>query len=739
MPLRSIAFSLEALDVCSRQELPPEWFDEFSVPEDGSWGVLRIALDDHAYILGGDSAHAGVRIVIDLEIGELFERMNPAGRLQSLRRMYRVALQTARNQRSYPKQWSQYGSGKLLTIFAYPSTLGSERIVAHIERHETVDVVFCSLSSGEHPIILEHFSPNLGVASASLSRFAVAASEASARLGALGRTKSSGVYDLDQVAHGAVTGGFTYSTWLAKLSLPQREFVDHAPNRSLKLRGPAGTGKTLAMELKVLHECYSALDEGRDIRILYVTHSWSVAEQVQDSLDLLDERNVLGRVDVVPLLTLAETELEQKGPVSILGDDSFSGKEAQLRTLARLLATAKRGDWNAFEKSCSPQLQARVMAQEGSVESNRLLWDLMLEYACVVGANGIMPGLNAERRYKQIERRPWMMPLHNDADKEFVFLLYSRMIGELLSREEMTTDQVISDYLNLLSTFRWHAERRRRGYDFIFVDEFHLFNEQERMVFHHLTRDPNAQPVIFMAMDPRQSPAETYAEFSAPGPVSGGSGESESALGEFGNIDLDVVYRYSPQILEFLRHFDGYFPALNLGADWGVSVASARAESASGPTPTLSLFGTPSEERVCALRDAASLASEGSKVAVLCLDADSFREYRIAAAQQADARFVTIESRDDVDSLRYTKKSIVLSQPHYVAGLQFDVVILGGLRPAYSQYDAYQAYGLRRFISDAYLGASRARHILKLFGSGIQADFPPVLQSAIQQQVLVET
>lgn len=78
-----------------------------------------------------------------------------------------------------------------------------------------------------------------------------------------------------------------------------------------------------------------------------------------------------------------------------------------------------------------------------------------------------------------------------------------------------------------------------------------------------------------------------------------------------------------------------------------------------------------------------------------------------------------------------------VSQSHYVARLQFDAVVRGGCRPQFSQYDAYQAYGLRRFLSDLYLGASRARDIVHIHASGTSADFPPVLQTAVQEGALL--
>ena len=329
------------------------------------------------------------------------------------------------------------------------------------------------------------------------------------------------------------------------------------------------------------------------------------------------------------------------------------------------------------------------------------------------------------------------MPLENAADKEFVFEIYASFINELISHEEMTTDQVISDFLNHLATFRWYSERIKAGYDIIFVDEFHLFNEQERMVFHNLTKNPNKAPVIFMAMDPRQSPAETYAEFAAPGLVLNGNGESDKALGTVDNIDLNVVYRYTPQILAFLKLLDRYFPTLDLGADWNISISTAVTDKADGLKPEISFLPSETQEIEKAISDAISLASDGRRVALLCLDSSSYSAYKAYLLDHKITRFENIESRDDVDPLRYKKRVIVLSQPHYVAGLQFDAVVIGGFRANFRQYDANQAYGLRRFLSDFYLGASRAQDILHIFSSGNQADFPHVLQAARDEELVV--
>lgn len=734
MSTKSLVFTLNSLDLCCRHQLDDDWFHTFAVPDDGSWGVMRLDYKKNIYILDRSAHDTQARIVIDLNDSGYFGRLKPAGKLQALQRIYHIAASAHYPRAWFPETWDQYVAPNLISVYAYSLNVGRERLVVKMMRNEN-SIFCCAVTPRNHSIKLEEYEPNLEAYREASSHFEEAAQEVEQLLIKLNKPIKDGVFDLEEVAYGAVSNGVTYTPWLSRLSEAQKGFVNAMPNRSQKLRGPAGTGKTLAMILKTLHEYYRAQDSEKTARILYITHSWGVADQVQSILDQIDERGITNQIDVLPLLTLAQLRLDHKN-IRVLGDDSYQGKEAQLRALAELVARARKGDWNAYESSCSPSFAKRVTSNPGTVEANRFLWDLMLEFACVISANGILPGFSSEQRYKQIERRPWMMPLENDADKEFVFSLYAGFIGDLIGREEMTTDQVISDFLNLLSTFRWYSERLRMGYDMIFVDEFHLFNEQERMVFHNLTRNPNSHPVIFMAMDPRQSPSETYAEFSAPGLLINGNGESERILGTVESIDLSIVYRYTQQILNFLQLIDRYFPTLDLGADWNISIANAVTERGIGPKPEISFLPNESKEIDAALSDAIDLANSGKRVALLCLDAHSFTTYKSYVKENNLNRFESVESRDDVEPLRYKKRIIVLSQPHYVAGLQFDAVVIGGFRATFRQYDANQAYGLRRFLSDFYLGASRARDILHIFSSGNQADFPNVLQAALDSGVL---
>ena len=86
--------------------------------------------------------------------------------------------------------------------------------------------------------------------------------------------------------------------------------------------------------------------------------------------------------------------------------------------------------------------------------------------------------------------------------------------------------------------------------------------------------------------------------------------------------------------------------------------------------------------------------------------------------------------------LKYSKKKILISEPNYVIGLQFDAVILCGCYSIYAKYEKNKSYYLRRFLSDLYLGASRAITDLILTRNITMADSLEFLEKAIEDNII---
>jgi hypothetical protein len=548
--------------------------------------------------------------------------------------------------------------------------------------------------------------------------------------------------DLDATTFGAVTRYRKYSEWLDELTPRQREFVEAPPNSSIKLRGPAGSGKTLALELKALRELYRARQSNEGIRILFATHSWSVAAQVDAGLRELDESGDISPIEVYPLVSIAQELLpsERSGHgFDLLGEDSLTGKTLQIELIADILDRATKGDWLAYRSRTSPEFRRRVESEPKSRERNALVWDLMIEFACVLSAHGILPGVNAPRLYAALHRTPWMMPLANKADKDFVLHVYSEYVGSLRRDHMLTSDQLVNDFLNYLETFTWNIRRERDGYNLIFVDELHLFNEQERLVLHYLTRSPEEYPKMFMALDPRQSPAEVYVEV-APGSITRGeSGMADLFLGSIKSMELSTVHRFTPEILRLVRHINNVYPALGLGEEWQLDLSAAESTVSSGETPLLIRHHTKADEVDDVLRRTTGLVESRpnqERSALILIEPMALPAYTSEAKRIRAGRISIIQSRDDVASLQYTRRSLVISAAEFVGGLQFDNVVIAGV-PNTREGVANLGHQRRRFLSLLYLAVSRASRHVEIHVNDEEGGIPQILESALEGGVVV--
>jgi hypothetical protein len=523
---------------------------------------------------------------------------------------------------------------------------------------------------------------------------------------------------------------FSYDEWMKRLSKVQGRFVNSPEHNAIKLRGPAGTGKTLAMELKAA----KILRSNRESKILFLTHSWTVADSIQSFIEqIVQDNDELKRIDVFPLLSFAEIFIRTSNNLIVLGDDSFSGKMEQLELIESIVDEYKSSNFLLYKNRFSDFFLQEISSNEKNLKK-LFYWDLMIEFACVIGANGIMPGLAAKEKYLNIERRPWMMTLTKDADKEFVINVYQEYIKYLITNKKITSDQIINDYLNYLSTYQWHYERIEKGYDYIFVDEMQLFNEQERMIFHYLTKSPDVYPLIFMALDPRQTITETYFDYGIKDIANRNENEiSERTFGNFREVILGEVFRYTKEILAFLVHIDKSFPALGLGTDWENNINKTISKKGNGTIPEIYIGKSINDELTFAFSKAKTFISESFRVAILALDNNSYIALKEKYASEV---CIFIESREDTIKLQYKKKGIIISQPYYVIGLQFDAVILTGCYIHFDEHDRNQMYNLRRFISDVYLGSSRSSKKLLITSNTSTGFIPDFITKAVEKNHL---
>lgn len=741
--MKPLVFAEEALNALAAKDIPPSWFLE---PKPiSSLDPLAVVENDHGvFVLAPNSTANSRRLVISRRPNALFDAISPSERRQVFDRCVRIALRDFGSSVQLNPKWMPYHVRNLVSIFALGEKSGTERIVAETNPRDSRDVYVCEFSPASGVYDLDQFKPDHDAYDVAVSGYG----DAVAAAGAITRAAVAGQIELDDVVPNDISKSLTFTEWYPKhLSRRQQAFVDHQLAGPLRLRGAAGTGKTLAMIIKALKMAYDAEDAGQPMRILFATHSWAGAELVDNIMRRIDSRDVFRTrtdgiaIDVFPLLSIAEKRDYSQIGFRPLGIDSSEGKRLALEEISSVILEFVDVDWIAYEAGCSEEFVVKIEASESSKAHKLFCWDLLIEFGCVIAAQGILTRDADREKYLRVKRLRWMMDLNTRAEKEVVFRMWTMFLGRLRSRFLVSSDQVIFDCLSDLGTFFWESARRKEGYDAIFVDEMHLFNSQERLIFHNLLRDPDKLPAVAMALDPNQSPRETFVDVKSEDSDPRINIYDQARLPNPASIDLTEVYRYTPEINELIRCLHDVVPALDLPDDW--DVPAGHSQLANGEVPGYQVFPNALAMFRAAVAAAKRLSREAAKrhgrVSILCLDEERFELYAKAAGSQYEADVFVIASRDDTERVRYSGRKILLSTPEYVAGLQFDTVILVDANKALVPEAANTGYLMRRILSELYLGISRAERRLLVFATQDAGGLSPLLNGAIVKGLVVES
>ena len=104
--------------------------------------------------------------------------------------------------------------------------------------------------------------------------------------------------------------------------------------------------------------------------------------------------------------------------------------------------------------------------------------------------------------YYQIPRISNALPVETQKDKEFVFSIFLEYQNMLRISSVYDIDDITVQALAQWNAPIWRRERRDSGFDYIFVDEMHLFNINEQHVFHYLTKSAEQKQIpICFALD----------------------------------------------------------------------------------------------------------------------------------------------------------------------------------------------------------------------------------------------
>jgi len=740
--MRSITIDQKSISAVSAGQLDLEPLcNELALPgSDAATKCVRV--HDHGYILARAFQPGDALLTISLAAEGPLTALTATARQEALGRLLRCSsmLVTGRS-RSIPVSWRAFhGKNRLsfqadrLVRSADGGRTDAGRVVLELS-HEAGPRVFAFLldKSGVHDLSLIQSDTNILRDALANVGAALVQHEAPASPSLLGNAVA-----LDNNLPAKVTAQISADDWYsARLTAAQRQFVDHPLSGSVRLVGPAGSGKTVALVVKCLRELKKQPETVPRKRFLFLTHAATTATGIENLILGMDpdhgieflasERPALV---ITTLYSLANSQmrydLDDLAPVSL---DGHEGRAFQADVLNDVIEEYRRGDWVAFKSGCSSPFVAYIEAEKDSTARRFFLWELLNEFACVLDAEGVRSGNARREQYLAEKRKNWMMVLQVKEEREVVLNLYDRFRSWLRNAKAIGGDQMIADFLNHLDSFRWEATRAQEGYDAVFVDELHLFNRQERMIFRHLLRSPDAPPVVFMAYDAKQSPRDTFLNLPS-ADAQKYDFWRDAKLGKVEKIELVDVFRYSPQIARALSCIDQSFPGQDLDDDWPSYSGIARTED--GPIPIVcALKSTVATYTIVFKRARALQRALGKerRVAVLCTSNELFKRY-LDFTELRDY-FHAITSRDEASGIPQNVRKFVFSMPEYVAGLQFDTVLLIEVNRGEVPDGPYAAAALRKYVSQVYLGASRAERLLEIYSSLEHGGISPIVSRAV--------
>ncbi|MGE9918519.1 UvrD-helicase domain-containing protein [Desulfovibrio sp. SGI.082] len=635
-------------------------------------------------------------------------------------RLARALRATAQVPVRLPSTWSEYHSGSFISFFATPMNIGSSRWIAEIKSSYR-SLFFYQITTGTKIILEDFVAPTVPEGSRAILDKIVSTNNISKTT----KTEANIVPQLDfqSLGSAAISKEKSFESWMQNLTSEQYRAINDYANQSVNIVGPAGSGKTLTLCLKAISDSRKLAAAGSQEKILFVTHSWAMAERIDETLRILDFNNAQN-IEVWPLLELLREALgkDKIGTLDVLGIDSSDGKAQQFSILESIVLDFIKDKSKIKKINSIHKLSENIknILDNINIEPSiyhEFLENIYLEITGGLAAEGILPS-NITKIAKYIkgeDRSELLPPFNTQGDRLFIFEIYKKFILSLQDLNCITTDQLVSDAISLMETFVWSAKRSTEGYKSIFIDELQYFNAQERFAITLLGSD-TSETVFTTAEDPRQG------IFSS---ISSNWNENKLVKRDSHTaIELKESHRFSEKIIEFIKFIYAQFPLNSIPLSY-------QKEGRGLEQPILYTSGSQAkaiEEAVKLVEKFHTMDSPQKRLAIICIGKSAVDDI-IKELKQIST--TVIQSFDDVEKLNYTRKSITIGEWRYLGGMQFTHVIL--LWPSGSI--ATSPFANIAELTALYVAASRASESLDIVLSG---KIHSVLQKAIDESYVTQ-
>lgn len=531
--------------------------------------------------------------------------------------------------------------------------------------------------------------------------------------------------------------GLTYEQWSdtdSPLNEVQRRILvsDSIDRHPLRILGPGGSGKTLLMQLLATKKLKQVHSTDKECRILYIVHSNAMREKVLQRFQVLTDGELSneGKLNksLVVVTTLSEyCRLQLNLDIeSVLDTDADDAKEFQCEQVYECLKAQFEISAQAIRKS---NLLSLIF---NNPDLTRIFAHLVAaEISVAIKGNGLEMD---KKRYVESERS--LSRLHGILsldEREFIFETFKQYHQEIFEKYGvLDPDDVALSLAGRLNTPLWKLRRRNDGFDYLFVDEAQLFNENERRVLPYLSRGTLAHVPIALALDQAQS---FFGQSMA--------GLATIGIKDIANEKLDSIHRSTGAIVKL-----AFFVIQRCTDLFGPEFPDFTKASRSLLPDTHPMAAKPSIEKEgdassgfgkFVLRRIRELRKENIRqIAVIC-HADQYWPDIERELSSSDLPFQVLRERGE--RLQSDQPLVVLCKPAQVGGQEFDAVIIIGLEfgvtpPRDINNDALNAAVEQQAIREIYLSITRARYRV-VIALTKNAALTPLLQEAQKEGLLI--
>ena len=518
-----------------------------------------------------------------------------------------------------------------------------------------------------------------------------------------------------------------YDNWIqqdSSLSDVQRRILesDAIDRHPLRIVGPGGSGKTLLLQLLAMRRLAVAHDTDSQLRVLYLVHNAAMADAVRYRFSVLgvtDNRN--DSKQLISITTLTDYARDQLGleENAVIDADAHEAKEFQLQVVVESLKALLQSHAIEIDKS---ELFSVVRDNPELVPVLAML--IVSEISTAIKGHGLE---NDRKRYVQAERR--LSRLHGlleQPERWLVFDIFERYHHVVFEEYGvLDTDDIALSLLGRLRTPIWALKRKDAGYDYVFVDETQLFNENERRLIPLLTNGSRSHVPVVLALDEAQ---DVFARSTA--------GLATLGIPNISNESLASIHRSTRAIVRLAFYviqrstdlFGVDFPnftgiAEHMEPDNHPLAVQPRVQVAPGEGRGLGRFVV---KKIRALRK-----NNLRQIAVIC---HSEAHYETLATELRATDLPLHELLTRGKKLDPEHPLVALTRPAYVGGQEFDAVILVGLEqgvvpPRVVGNDALAVAIEQTTVRELYVSITRARYqVLVVLSAG--ATLTSILQEA---------